>query len=311
MAGSASEFGACVINLDASHDRRKTMEAEFASAGLRWRRVPGVLPTAMPDHLKAFFDDASGRPVTSLTPGETGCFAAHLSIMARMADGEFEPVMLVVEDDCTLSSGLHDQMQTLLRRLPADWDMVRLCNVPKRAYVELDRLPSGHAIVRYSTIPNFTGAYLVSVAGARKLLASGPKTIPFDGFLREAWRHDCNIFGIWPPMVVQRDDDSCIDRIDDLLRADRAGRGARVDRVSTGRRLAWQIGALGFPAWLACQVVDAGDALLRRCSGRTVIHRAAPWLGRLSVRRRQTGPAADVRIPLTLRRGARLDAAEI
>lgn len=292
MNGSISDFGACVINLEASLSRRRAMRAEFAGAGLPWRRVPGVLPTAMPDHLRAFFVDASGRGTPSLTPGETGCFAAHLSIMAGMVAGDLEPVMLVLEDDCTLPAGLDGHVRGLLRSLPPDWDMVRLCNVPKRAYLELRRLPSGHALIRYSSIPNFTGAYLVSVAGARKLLAAGPKSIPFDGFLREAWRHDSDVYGVWPPMIVQRHDASCIDRIDDLLEAGRSRRSGRVDRARFGERLAWQVGALGFPAWLGCRVVDAADAVVRRVSRGTVIHRAAPLLGRLGRRTAKVGRGA-------------------
>lgn len=284
MPPADTPFGACVINLDRSDDRRAAMRVEFARAGLAWRRVPGVLPTAVPDGLRGFFEDAPGHRVASLTPGEVGCFAAHLSIMARMASGEFEPVMLVLEDDCVLPEGLDETLRGLLGTLAAGWDMVRLCNTPKRAYVPMRRLPSGHVLIRYSTIPNFTGAYLVSLAGARKLLASGPKTLPFDHYLREAWRHGSDVFGVWPPMVTQLDRESCLDRIDEAHEVTRAGLTARAEPAGFRRRIAWQIGTLGLRAWAACLAVNVVDAAVRRLARRTIIHRAASLMTRPGIR---------------------------
>lgn len=265
--GSVQHVQALVINMDRSPDRLAFMESQCAKAGLAFTRVPGLLADDLPPALRSSFFDDAGTRTRSLKAGEIGCFAAHLSIFAGMAAGRYGPVALVLEDDCALPADLGEVIDALLRAAPAGWDVMRLSNKPKRAYVPFARLPSGHQVIRYSKVPNCAGGYLVSLAGARKLLRSGAKDLPFDEYLRRPWLHGCSIYGLWPPLIEQLDLPSCIDTVEDR----RAVKEAQLRKLSRkanigalGRRVAWNARALGPGRWLLCCLINGAAKLSRQ-----------------------------------------------
>src|SRR5262245_54110856 len=114
-----------VINLDRSADRLARVSRECAQAGVVFARFPAVAGTALPDHLKPYFCDASGNIVSPLTPGEIGCYASHLALWRRIVH-ENLPAALICEDDAIVPGDIKAIVAEILSVLPHDWDMAFL-----------------------------------------------------------------------------------------------------------------------------------------------------------------------------------------
>jgi hypothetical protein len=101
MSAEKLTLGYC-INLDSRPDKWKRTEAEFKGSGITLNRFPGVQ-----------------RPI-----GWHGCGAAHVAV-AREAMRKGLPWVLVIEDDCVLTSGFAERWPAISTALMADdgWDI--------------------------------------------------------------------------------------------------------------------------------------------------------------------------------------------
>ncbi|XP_004269198.1 inactive glycosyltransferase 25 family member 3 isoform X1 [Orcinus orca] len=134
------------------------------------------------DLLPGYQDPYSGR---TLTKGEVGCFLSHYSIWEEVVARGLAQVV-VFEDDVRFESNFKMRLERLMKEVEAEklpWDLIYLgrkqVNPEEEAAVE--GLP--HLVVAgYSY---WTLAYVLSLAGARKLLASQPlrRMLPVDEFL--------------------------------------------------------------------------------------------------------------------------------
>jgi glycosyl transferase, family 25 len=102
---------AYVINLATRADRREEMGGELRKVGLAWGE-PGVslFAAARPSELNGFH-----------TLGAHGCFLSHLGVLER-ALAEGRDSVLILEDDCSFTAGIENQLPALsgaLRR--EDW----------------------------------------------------------------------------------------------------------------------------------------------------------------------------------------------
>lgn len=132
--------------------------------------------------LPGYQDPYSGR---TLTKGEVGCFLSHYSIWEEVVTRGLAQVV-VFEDDVRFESNFKGRLEQLMEEVEAEklpWDLIYLgrkqVNPEEEAVVE--GLP--HLVVAgYSY---WTLAYVLSLAGARKLLASQPlrRMLPVDEFL--------------------------------------------------------------------------------------------------------------------------------
>jgi glycosyl transferase family 25 len=84
-----------VINLDCSVDRLARSRFEFARVGLAFERVAGVQGAAVPEHLRLYFCDGTGRVASRLNPGEVGYYASHMIAWERILAGSL-PAALVL-----------------------------------------------------------------------------------------------------------------------------------------------------------------------------------------------------------------------
>jgi glycosyl transferase, family 25 len=275
-------FGVYLINLDQSVDRLVHMRDEFARAGLSFERVPGVIGGNLPPDLSPWFCDGQGRIASPLKPGEIGCEAAHLLVHRKIASGEFASVALVMEDDVQIDGRLAAVLTAALDRLPANWDILRLSNAPKRAYAPLVDLGDGFRIVRYSKVPNGAAAYLLNLSGARKLSRPGLRVRVIDEYLRRPWLAGLETYGIAPPPVLVGDRfasiiDSHSPRYCRPRRLDFPRLLARCDLSRLPAKLVWNIRALGAKRWFECALINGADKVARCLFRRTIIHDCADF----------------------------------
>lgn len=189
-----------VINLDRDTTRMAQMAERLAEHGLPYERVPAVLGRALtPAERAALYDEDTNhrRHHTPLVDGEIGCYASHLRLWERLVR-EAVPVALVLEDDVLLRPTLRAVIDALAP-CATDWDMVKLMGRPREPDVGTQPLAGEVRLIRYHRPPSLTGAYLISLAGARKLAARRrPFFRPIDVDLRHWWECDLRLFGVFP-----------------------------------------------------------------------------------------------------------------
>ena len=269
-----SRFVAVFINLESDHAKRESMESQLEKSGAPWLRQEGVRGRAIPEILRDNFE-LDVPDACELLEGEIGCFASHLLVATRVAANEFNGPALVLEDDTSLPADITPLLDAAIAALPADWDIARLSDLMKRVAVSLAPLPGGRKLVRYSKIPNGAGAYLLSVSGAKKFAAMRARSLAVDQELVHAWNLDLNTFGIWPRPIASAPFPSSIDAMQRgrLKRVIKWGAG-RAEFALAPRRLAFNIGKLGFATWARCGLVNARNHLAPRL---------APGAGRIEV----------------------------
>jgi glycosyl transferase family 25 len=83
-----------------------------------------------------------------------------------------------------------------------DWDIIRLSNATKSVFKPVAQLGGARELVRYWTVPNNTGAYLISRTGAIKFANAFDRcTLPVDEALRRPWQSGIVTFGVLPHPV--------------------------------------------------------------------------------------------------------------
>jgi glycosyl transferase family 25 len=212
-----------VINLDRDRTRLKTVSAEFARSGLAFERFPAVDGLAVPEAARRHFFHADGRPTLRLTRGEIGCYASHLTLWQRVAQGHYPATTLICEDDIRLPENFADILNAVLSSAPVQWDIIRLSSPTTRIVWQVRNVCEGYQLVHYSKIPSLLGAYLVSQQGARKLLQPGLRTRPVDLDMARPWELDLNLYGVDPAPVYQPTKNaSSIDAVEKRYYASRA-----------------------------------------------------------------------------------------
>lgn len=191
-----------LINLDRDHERLSWMRGQLDPLGIVVERVPAVLGRDLPAEVCGYFGVVDGAIGGGLRPGEIGCYASHIVCWQRLvASGA--PAALVLEDDLETRTPLA-RICARVADLPAGWDLVRLSGIVKRATADVGDLGDGLAIVKFSRIPLGAGAYLISRAGAGKLLGDRrPRSEAVDIDLRQWWRFGLATYGVMPLPVTQ------------------------------------------------------------------------------------------------------------
>lgn len=197
------ELCAFYINRDRDVDRRGYIERELARVGLSGQRIDAVDGVAVPDELRPYFF-TSDTQSTRLSAGEVGCYASHLKA-ARAMLVEGLAYALVIEDDAVLPQSAARELSDILSAAPAGWDLIHLCNEPTHAFKRLRHLPSRRDLVCYSRTPPGAIGYLLSAAGARKLLKPTLRQWPIDTDFRQPWEFGLNIYGVVPRLIFHND----------------------------------------------------------------------------------------------------------
>ncbi|KAM5259150.1 inactive glycosyltransferase 25 family member 3 isoform 3-T3 [Hipposideros larvatus] len=180
-----------VISLARRPDRRERMLSSLWEMEISGRVVDAVdgrtlnssiMRSLGVDLLPGYQDPYSGR---TLTKGEVGCFLSHYSIWEEVVARGLARVV-VFEDDVRFKSNFRGRLERLMDEVEAErlpWDLIYLGRkqVNPEEEVAVEGVP--HLVVAgYSY---WTLAYVLSLAGAHKLLASQPlrRMLPVDEFL--------------------------------------------------------------------------------------------------------------------------------
>ncbi len=142
-----------------------------------------------------------------LASGEIGCTLSHKNIYQKMVHEHIEKA-IVFEDDITFDDRIHEALSSI-SNFPKDWECVLLHyhrNNPflKRYCISLYErkvIGKGLKIVRFTELMHSTGAYIINLAGAKKLLANLEEGMykPIDHYTGD--EHDINLYGLHPRIV--------------------------------------------------------------------------------------------------------------
>lgn len=271
-----------LINLDRDANRLAWMTEQLAAGNIEFERLPAVLGTETPQSVAHFFSTKSRPLLRPLRIGEIGCYASHLVAMQRIATGELGRVVLMLEDDLRVSTNLIEIIRESLAQLPKDWDILRLSNPPKRSVKIISTLSDGRNLIQYSKIPNSTGAFLITIEGARKLLKPTPRFRPIDEDMRRPWRYGLKEYGI-VPAPVQPDilEESSIENLQPKSTIQNRRLVTRlIGKVEFSHfieRPLFNMRSLGFTAWLSCLGQNIWDKIARPTGLRGRIRHREPF----------------------------------
>lgn len=167
-----------------------------------FERFPAVDGSAsLPEGVRPFFCDASGQLTSPLRPSDIGCNASHLRVCQRIAAGAGPA--LVCEDDLRLPDDLPAMLANIIASAPPRWDIIRLSGAGRGRIRRVAELPGNRALVSCSKRPVLAGAYLLSPAGAAKLLKPRLCIRPFDADLKRPWLFDLHDYFVLPVPIIQ------------------------------------------------------------------------------------------------------------
>lgn len=210
-----------VLNLERAVDRRELMQRRLAALGLEAEFLTAV------DGARV---DRNSLPVGSeprLSNGELGCYLSHRRSWEIVVERGLAHAV-VLEDDVVLSPEL-PRVIAGLATLDLPYDLVRLSSLGPVRGIPVAGLADGRRLILPNKNPSGAQGYLVSQAGAQRLLArlAVPQR-PVDDEFDLYWKH-----GLCVPVVFP-----CVVEEDGALASTI---GARMDghrRKTVGRHLA-------------------------------------------------------------------------
>lgn len=258
-----------VINLDRDRDRLTRMIAECDRVGLAFERFAAVDGRHLEADLRDQFFDGNTQHEPAFTPGEIGCYASHLRLHRLLEDSDTE-FALILEDDVQLSDDLVPTIEAAVSAV-GDWDIIRLSNATKSVVQPIAPLGNGRELVRYWTVPNGTGAYLINRTGAIKFAESIEKrTLPVDEDMRRPWRFGLNTYGVLPPPVEP--DVFGSSQIDTMGRDRKLSARARFKGAAPGRDAAaqfrYRLQQFGVRGYVRAHLRSLMASIVKRVRGR-------------------------------------------
>ena len=238
------------INLDRHPERRAFIEAQLSAARLPSERVAACdgRDLDIPSFALPYFAASD-----HLSEAQIACSVSHLEVMRLIVTRDLDAA-LVLEDDARIDPDIGTLVKDVTDKLPPGWDVVRLCRAPKRAVKPLFDLTGARQCVRYSRVPLGRAGYLVSNAGARKLLKPRRIVRPGDVEIAHPWLLDLDVYGVTPPPIMQ-------ERVALPSSIGNAAARGDIGKLQRARpslsRVAFNMRKLGALHWLQCCAANA------------------------------------------------------
>lgn len=192
-----------VINLVRAHDRRAWMEGELARIGVAASFVAAVDSRGFGPECRAWLANRAGS--YHLSAGEAALVLSHRKVWRAFLAGGAR-YALVLEDDVHLG-------RDFAALVAADWsqwafDVVKLETVNLRVWLSRRRWPlPGRELRQIDSVHYASAAYIVSAAGARKLMRRTQTTFePVDHTIFGAAvvsRGKVRALQLWPAAAIQ------------------------------------------------------------------------------------------------------------
>ena len=203
------------INLDKDSERRTRIEGQLAHLGLPGERLPAVWWKHLPPAEQSLLYSAErnhGLYYQPLVDGEKGCYASHIQAWRQLLASD-APALVVLEDDVRLTPQFADVVNAIAA-LQEPWDMVKLLGRDQEKTRSQRPLTGNTVLVDYARVPSMTAGYVISRAGAARLLERRqPFGRPIDVDLRFWWEcGDLRILGV-SPATIELDDTSLVSSI--------------------------------------------------------------------------------------------------
>ena len=137
------------------------------------------------------------RKAYHLTLGEIACFSSHLRVWECCAQQNER--YLVLEDNVELADTLAAKtIKEFTEKIPP-LEYVKLAALRNRRFKCVSSVTDTHSLIRYSKRSSGTSAYLISPAGAKKLIeGAGEFLEPVDDYMEKPWRHKVIAYSIYP-----------------------------------------------------------------------------------------------------------------
>lgn len=187
-----------VINLDRSKNR--WLESQNQLNGCEVERVSAVDGAKLEaELLNACFDEGLNRQRYHkvLTSGEIGCYLSHRKVWQKIVDKNLD-FALVLEDDFITKTDVLSLLNDV-SNIKQPWHYIKLAEYPiKRKAIFSEKIGSVN-LVTYNQVPAKTCAQIVSLAGAKRLLAMSEKFgRPVDIDIQHWWESGLCVFGVQP-----------------------------------------------------------------------------------------------------------------
>jgi glycosyl transferase family 25 len=187
-----------IINLDTS--KARWQESQNQLCDLDFERVNAIDGNQLePSVLKQFYDHQLNRQQYHkvLTLGEIGCYLSHRKVWQKIVNENLD-FALVLEDDFINKTNISNLLDDVAQ-IKQPWHYIKLAEFPiKRKVVFSEKLGSANLGI-YNKIPAKTCAQIVSLEGAKHLLAMSEKFgRPVDIDIQHWWKHDLRVFGLQP-----------------------------------------------------------------------------------------------------------------
>ena len=197
------------INLSKDVKRCEQMTSQLRQIGLGASRLPAVWWADLSgDKQRWYFSSALNQRqyFKPLGNGEKGCYASHVLAWQQLLAGD-APALVVLEDDVRLLPALPQVLQAIAQLPAQSWDMVKLYGREhEKIAQQMPLADTGVQLITYRRVPSFAAAYVISRAGAQKLLASRvPFGRPVDVDMRFWFENGVRTFGVFPSVVALDD----------------------------------------------------------------------------------------------------------
>ncbi|WP_415183087.1 glycosyltransferase family 25 protein [Phaeovulum sp.] len=217
---TTNKLSTYLINLDRATERLQATHKEISTAKLSYERISAFDGRILTDDQRSRYDEALAFKTSSrsLADSEIGCYLSHVRAVELFLKTNSE-YCLVLEDDIKLHPDftvtLMDLMGFLDQHKSNNYDIVNLCNEPKRHYNKIREIRSSNSsfiLCRAHFFPVLTTGILWSRDGAKKFISSCyPIHSPIDQFLKD-WciKNDNGLCFLNPP-IASRNVESQID----------------------------------------------------------------------------------------------------
>lgn len=190
-----------VISMANATSRREAMQAQLKNLKSHdWSFFDAL--ESLPENLLHLPQKAFSILRRSLTKGEIGCFASHISVWRWFSTQDDYATLVVLEDDVLLDLAFFENLRPFLNSLPQISYLRLYAKVPV-AMKRIDFIMGKH-IVRHKGTTFGTQGYILSKSGARNFLHKiRTVTRPIDDEMDRYWIHKIPNIGVFPFPIIE------------------------------------------------------------------------------------------------------------